>query len=643
MKRFSSVLFIGLIIGLFAASAMAQERVRRAPWSQEVLDAAAKIPVQERGRVKPLHTYAGFLLLSLNGKRSCETPWKEKLTPVAWLLDCWFFPEQARHYEVVSIDDYRVVEAIGVSREGKLRRDRYSMAELDGGISRLMDMARDIESRETAAASRVESQVVSLARRLPALFYTLGYMDFARQRVPVSDAPELAKLFPGKTDAGMLDLVPKVFELEEIATAQTTHGPVSHALETLNQVHQGAGFLAMIPPVIPTEEVYETPQDVMSAMAEGRRPDHAATLRQIESAYLNRGTMPRLESSIIALQEDLSARATVRGENDKIDLEIHFYEMDYFYNAMALFVFGFLFNALLWFKPKLKALSNTLYYGAWTLAGLGQTLLISGIVVRCILRSRPPVTTPYEVILFIAAVGILVMMFVEYTRRNGLSLSLTNSLGALALVYAAWHEGAEGVDTMQPLIAVLDTNFWLSTHVTTIAIGYCAGVLAAVLGNVYIFSKLWNLSVPDKSRHVGTKFFGDLAKITYGVLCFGVLFSTVGTILGGVWANDSWGRFWGWDPKENGALMLVLGFLATLHARMGGHLREHGIAVASVFLGIIVIWAFYGVNLYGIGLHSYGFDESKSMVTKVYYAIQGSVLLLGIATWCIPRLKKAGG
>ena len=381
----------------------------------------------------------------------------------------------------------------------------------------------------------------------------------------------------------------------------------------------------------------------MTAEAQGLAPEHLATLRQIESSYGDRANMTRLEQGIIELQENLTRRAQARGENDKIDLEVSFYETDYFYTAMLLFVFGFLASAALWFKPKIKLLYNLLYYSAWSLAGLGQGLLITGIVVRCVLRSRPPVTTPYEVILFVTAVGLLITMFIEYTRRNGLALSLTNVLGALALVYAAWHEGAESVDTMQPLVAVLDTNFWLSTHVTTVSMGYCAGLLAAVMGNVYIFSKLWNLSVRDTSRHVGRKFHADLAKMIYGVICFGVLFSTVGTILGGVWAEDSWGRFWGWDPKENGALMVVLGFLATIHARMGGHLREHGIAVASVVMGIIVMWSFLGVNLYAIGLHSYGFDETKYVVTQIYYWTQWSVVVLGILAWSVPRLKQPPG
>jgi cytochrome c biogenesis factor len=242
-------------------------------------------------------------------------------------------------------------------------------------------------------------------------------------------------------------------------------------------------------------------------------------------------------------------------------------------------------------------------------------------------------------------------MFVEYVSRKTMAATLAMSLatffGAFGLAYAAWHETAEGfvtaggADTMQPLVAVLDTNFYLSTHVTAVTLGYLVAFLAALMGNVYIVAKF--IDGFGGGQTVGQDFYKNLSRMLYGVLCFGVLFSTFGTIWGGVWANDSWGRFWGWDPKENGALMLVLGFLAILHGRMGGYLRQHGIAVASVALGTIVMWAFLGVNLYSIGLHSYGFDETKMMVTRWYYGTQWTMVGVGIFAFYLPKLLKRPG
>ena len=152
----------------------------------------------------------------------------------------------------------------------------------------------------------------------------------------------------------------------------------------------------------------------------------------------------------------------------------------------------------------------------------------------------------------------------------------------------------EAVDTMPSLVAVLDTNFWLASHVTTVTIGYGAGLLAGAIGHVTILGRLFGFRRNDPG------FYRTLASMTYGMLCFGLLFSVVGTVLGGIWANDSWGRFWGWDPKENGALAIVLWGLLVLHARKGGYidgiamLRLHAAVVASQGVNLLASAASYG-------------------------------------------------
>ena len=133
-------------------------------------------------------------------------------------------------------------------------------------------------------------------------------------------------------------------------------------------------------------------------------------------------------------------------------------------------------------------------------------------------------------------------------------------------IFLAWKfEIKEQRDTLKVLEAVLRSNFWLATHVIAINIGYAAAILAGLVAHIFIFSKRLNLGSDD--------FRKTITRMVYGITCFGLLFALVGTVLGGVWANDSWGRFWGWDPKENGALMICLGALIMLHARMGGYIN----------------------------------------------------------------------
>ena len=100
--------------------------------------------------------------------------------------------------------------------------------------------------------------------------------------------------------------------------------------------------------------------------------------------------------------------------------------------------------------------------------------------------------------------------------------------------------------------------------------------------------------------------------MNYGVVCFALFFSFIGTVLGGLWADDSWGRFWGWDPKENGALMIVLWNAAVLHARWDRWIGPRGFALFTIGGNIVTAWSWFGTNQLGIGLHSYGFHQRRA-------------------------------
>jgi hypothetical protein len=122
----------------------------------------------------------------------------------------------------------------------------------------------------------------------------------------------------------------------------------------------------------------------------------------------------------------------------------------------------------------------------------------------------------------------------------------------------------------------------------------------------------------------------DLSRMIYGTLCFATFLSFFGTVLGGLWADDSWGRFWGWGPKENGALIIVLWNVLVLHARWGGIVRARGVAVLSIVGNIVVAWSWFGVNELGVGLHSYGFTEGTRTWLAAFVASQLVVIMLGM-------------
>jgi len=171
--------------------------------------------------------------------------------------------------------------------------------------------------------------------------------------------------------------------------------------------------------------------------------------------------------------------------------------------------------------------------------------------------------------------------------------------------------------------AVLDTNFWLATHVTTMVYGYSTTIIAGWMGAAYI---LLGLFTPVLAKGGATQ----LSKATYGVICFAMFLSFVGTVLGGIWADQSWGRFWGWDPKENGAILVVIWNALILHARWAGIVKQRGIAVLAVFGTVITAWSYVGTNQLGVGLHAYGSTEGTLRNMLLFDALMIVIMLLGL-------------
>jgi len=256
------------------------------------------------------------------------------------------------------------------------------------------------------------------------------------------------------------------------------------------------------------------------------------------------------------------------------------------------------------------------------LAGLVHTY---GLIFRMWLEGRPPVTNLYSSAIFIGWGAMVLGLILERIFRVGLGNAVASLAGFVTLFIA--HNLALDGDTMEMLQAVLDTNFWLATHVTIITLGYAATYAGGLLALFYI---VFGLLTPVLSQNTGRVPINKiLAKMVYGIICFATLFSFVGTILGGIWADQSWGRFWGWDPKENGALIIVLWNATILHARWGGWVKERGLMNMAIFGNIVTSFSWFGVNMLGIGLHSYGFMDGAFKWLYGFILSQIAFMLLG--------------
>jgi len=274
--------------------------------------------------------------------------------------------------------------------------------------------------------------------------------------------------------------------------------------------------------------------------------------------------------------------------------------------ALNLYVGVFLlavFSWLLW--------PQELARGAFWLLGLAFLLVTAGITARMWIEGRPPVTNLYSSALFVGWGAVSLCLVLEWFYRNAVGSAAGGAVGFATLLIA--DRLSLGGDTMEMMRAVLDSNFWLATHVVVVTLGYASTFLAGFLALIYIFRGLFTHSLDKATAEA-------LTRMVYGIVCFATLFSLVGTVLGGIWADQSWGRFWGWDPKENGALIIVIWNAVILHARWGGMIKQRGLMVMAVFGNIVTSWSWFGVNMLGVGLHSYGFMEAA------FYWLVGFVL-----------------
>ena len=216
----------------------------------------------------------------------------------------------------------------------------------------------------------------------------------------------------------------------------------------------------------------------------------------------------------------------------------------------------------------------------------------------------------------------MVLGFVlEKFHRNGIGLVVASAVGFLSLIVA--HNLSQSGDTMIMMRAVLDTNIWLATHVVVVTLGYASTFVAGFLAIVYILRGVFTPTLDAVTAKA-------LSRMVYAIVCFATLFSFVGTVLGGIWADQSWGRFWGWDPKENGALIIVLWNALILHLRWGGMIRERGLINCAIVGNIVTSWSWFGVNMLGIGLHSYGFMSEGFRWLVIFVGSQLFLIALGL-------------
>jgi ABC-type transport system involved in cytochrome c biogenesis permease subunit len=276
-------------------------------------------------------------------------------------------------------------------------------------------------------------------------------------------------------------------------------------------------------------------------------------------------------------------------------MEVHYNSLKPFRTAWVFYLLGFLM-----LLASFPLASRTLSWGGMTLVVLAFLSHAYGMVLRVLISGRPPVTNMYESVVWVAFGGVLFALIFEAVYKVRFFATCASALAVVCLILADNVPILDG--SISPLVPVLRDNMWLTIHVLTITLGYAAFTLAMGIGHLNLGLYFFR---PGQAG-----LFKTLSLFLYRALQVGTLFLAVGTLLGGVWASYSWGRFWGWDPKETWALIALLGYLAILHGRFAGWIKDFGMAVGSLVGYLLVLMAWYGVNfVLGTGLHSYGFGS----------------------------------
>jgi len=611
----------------------------------------ARLPVLLGGRIQPFDSMARNSLLQIRSTGDValeEVPsWKfwhhaKKLKATEWLLEVMTQPGLAdtrpifliHHREI--IDEFRLQDK-GVERSG-LRY--YTFNELKGPVlEQISEQGRKASALKSEDQTAFHKQALKLAnatllyRRLKLSLQPEGLDDFSGQ------VAEFQKSFAAASQALKDSEAGKNFDKEAV---RKMAGPLQQ-YELMAQY----GYPLMVPPVDPAK-ARDGWQNVGAALLDSFRAGAlnpaVGHLAVMATAY-HQQKADAFNQAVAEYQTYLGPKFPKAVQKGRA--EFYFNDVKAFLHATIIYIFAFILasGAILTLSLS-SGFSEALRRSAFYLVILAGCVHTFGLVFRMVLEGRPPVTNLYSSAIFIGWGGLILGIILERIYRVGIGAILASLAGFITLLIA--HNLALGGDTMEMLRAVLDTNFWLATHVVVITLGYTATYGAGLLAILYIllgvFTPLLKQRLAPAAAEGGkVKAAGSgasagagglelgkaLSKMVYGTVCFATLFSFVGTVLGGIWADQSWGRFWGWDPKENGALLIVLWTAIVLHVRWGGLARDRGIMNLCVFGNIVTSFSWFGVNMLGVGLHSYGFMDSASKWLLIFFVSQLAIIAIG--------------
>lgn len=558
-------------------------------------EAFSRIPLMHEGRVKPADSVGRIYKKQLSGSEK---------NAAAFLARSLFDPLSATQYPVFLIKDRQVLTQLGL----EARPDHlYSLATLASGLQKSApQLEAFLKKQET---DWTPSQRAFVKVHQDALFYgqLLGTFSFM---LPLA-----------------LDLPADMDITHTYYNEGVTYLDIQDQLPALKQ--QLADIVSRKGEDISAYSVDEKNLALMLfKLKEIKGPENKNELFRIwlDSSWVQPWglTLPGTDHEDIKAWAALAKSYRMQDQKAFTEAAVALQSDDYetvisletYYKAVNPWMLATLLYVLslgLCFWGCLKP-GNFVFKGAVISAALATVLQATGIIMRVIILGRPPVGSLYESLLFVGLIVMVAALFIVWKRKQIVPL-LSGVIAALGILLVAPVVAPDG-DNLETLVAVLNTNFWLATHVLCITAGYAICILAAMLAHVYLVRRNNN----DKAN--------GLWSLMYKMAMVALFFTAFGTMLGGIWADQSWGRFWGWDPKENGALLIVLWIVWLAHARMGRYLGRIWLAAGFAMLNVVVALAWFGVNLLSVGLHSYGFINDIAVGLTIFCVSE--TVLIGV-------------
>jgi ABC-type transport system involved in cytochrome c biogenesis permease subunit len=576
----------------------------------------AMLPVAYGGRLQPMDTLATNTLRVISRKATYEDERFEKKQPaIRWLLDVAAQNPAYLKHKVIRIDNLDVLKLVKLPR-----RDGFLYS-----ISELLPQAEELEKQVKLARevpedkqNLMQKKVLELDARTRTIMVLMD--SFAQPDIRGETREAILSSFQS--------LMGRIAALNQSAPRPVPPADENDTWKTLMEAEKDA-LLASLDPEkkAKANEAATMLRAMLTAYREDKPQEFNAQLAGYEKLVTERSVAEAEHEQLLADDGKTSGRKPAeRMALGRLAFEAWFNHFDPFVLCIALYVVAFVLASLAWLGWT-EGFNRAANWLLW----LTFALHTFGLVCRIYISGRPPITNLYSSALFIGWAAVLFALVFEAIYRLGVGNLLAAVIGFPTMVIAYYLAFDGTGDTIGVMQAVLDTNFWLATHVVCITLGYSTTLLAGALGAISILL-----------GYVGGRLNADqhrqLTRMTYGTLCFAIFFSFIGTVLGGLWADDSWGRFWGWDPKENGALMIVIWNAIVLHARWGKMIGDRGLASLAVLGNVVTTWSWFGVNEMGVGLHAYGFTEGRAFKLGLFMASQ---LIVAALAWVGTRRASA--